>query len=428
MGGMRRSHRGASALVLASILVTAACSGDDEEWTTTSAPAPTATETPGTAPAVTEPPATAAPATDPPATDPPAATAPTVPASEPLVFDFAEVDALVDEFLAEQGLNGVGLAVVHEEYGVVHERYWGEFDADRVSLVASSSKMVSAGVLARLADDGLLDLDAPVAENLDGIADWGAGNPEITPAQLVSNSSGLVGLLQDPGYGPYVCQFLPGGTLQDCGAQIFTTPDDDADVIPPDTEYRYGGGQWQVAGALAEAVSGRSWAELVEEIYVEPCGLETLGYNNHFTQLGPGGFAYPTDFDGDPSILAPTDNPNLEGGMYTNVRDYAALLLMHLRDGWCGENRVLSTEALARLHADRTGEVYGSDTGYGMGWWVDRATGRLTDPGAYGAVAWLDLADGHGGFLVIEADAGTGSAFAATLYEPVADAIAAAEG
>jgi hypothetical protein len=101
---------------------------------------------------------------------------------------------------------------------------------------------------------------------------------------------------------------------------------------------------------------------------------------------------------------------------------------MHLRDGRCGENRVLSTEALARLHADRTGEVYGSDTGYGMGWWVDRATGRLTDPGAYGAVAWLDLADGHGGFLVIEADAGTGSAFAATLYEPVADAIAAAEG
>ena len=77
---------------------------------------------------------------------------------------------------------------------MVHEQYWGEFGPDRVSLVASSSKMIAAGVLLALADDGLLDLDAPVAD----VADWGSGNPAITPAQLVSNSSGLVGLGPEP--------------------------------------------------------------------------------------------------------------------------------------------------------------------------------------------------------------------------------------
>ena len=70
-------------------------------------------------------------------------------------------------------------------------------------------KTNTAGVLLRLQDDGLLDMDAPVAD----VADWGAGNPSITPAQLVSSSSGLVGLLPNPAYGPYLCQFLVAGTL-----------------------------------------------------------------------------------------------------------------------------------------------------------------------------------------------------------------------
>ena len=56
----------------------------------------------------------------------------------------------------------------------------GRLHADRVSLLASSSKMITAGVLLHLADDGLLDMDAPVAD----VVDWGAGNPTITPAQL----------------------------------------------------------------------------------------------------------------------------------------------------------------------------------------------------------------------------------------------------
>lgn len=338
-------------------------------------------------------------------------------------FDLSAVDEIVAAFVEERDLNGAGLAIVHRDHGIVHEAYWGVFDADRISLVASSSKMVTAGVLARLHDDDLLDLDAPVAEALEGLAEWGAARPDITPAQLLSNSSGLVGLGPDPGYAPYVCQFLPVGTLQDCAAQIFTTTDDADDVVPPDTEFRYGGGQWQVAGGVAEVVAGRSWAELIDEIYVEPCGLVGFGYNNHFTQFQPGGFLYPSGFDGDLDRLAPTDNPNMEGGLYTTVPDYARLLLMHLQDGRCEGGQVLSTDALARLHADRTGEVYGSDEPYGLGWWVDRTTGRLTDPGAYGSVAWLDLDSGHGGFLVVEALSVVGNLLADELFDPIAEAL-----
>ncbi|HEU4841383.1 MAG TPA: serine hydrolase [Ilumatobacteraceae bacterium] len=340
-------------------------------------------------------------------------------------YDFSAVTPIVQAFVDAHGLAGAGLVVVDRDDGVVHEDYWGAFGPDRISLVASSSKMITAGVLLRLQDDGLLDIDAPVA----AVAPWGAGNPAITPAQLVSNSSGLVGLLPNPGYEPYRCQFLPAGTLQECASAIFTTPADDADVIAPDTQFRYGGAQWQVAGAVAEVASGKPWAQLIDEIYVQPCGLRTLAYNNHFAQLGPGGFEYPVAFGGDPSTLQPTSNPNMEGGAYVTPGDYAALLLMHLRGGRCGDEQVLSQAALDRLHTDRLGAAYGGDAGggagYGMGWWVDRASGRISDPGAYGSVPWLDLADGYGAYLVIESDTATGLALAGQLYGVIDAAIAA---
>ena len=351
-------------------------------------------------------------------------------------YDFAAVAPIVEEFIDANDLNGAGLVVVDAEDGVVYEDYWGEFDADRISLIASSSKMISAGVLLNLADQGLLDIDAPVAD----VAPWGAGNPDITPAQLISNSSGLVGLLPEPAYSPYLCQYVAVNiTLQGCAEAIFTTDADDDQVIPPDTEFRYGGAQWQVAGAVAESASGKSWAELVDEIYVQPCGLETLGYNNHFTQLGPVSFSYPTAFGGDPATLQPTENPNMEGGVYIAPPDYAKLLLMHLRDGRCGDTQVLSPEALERLHSDRIGPAYGGsasagagaaggqvDQGYGMGWWVNRSNGQITDPGAYGSVPWLDLEDGYGAYLVIEDESQNGVALYAMLAEAVDAAVNAA--
>ena len=433
--------------ILAGLLVLAACgseaSGGDRASgaTTTTVAAPTeATEAPAssTTEEPTVPPTTVEAAPE--ATTTSTTTTTSVPAEpaepptttvepEPAVatYDFTAISPIVQDFIDEKGLNGAGLIVVQRDDGVVHHEHWGEFGPERISLIASSSKMVVAGVLMRLHDDGLLDIDAPVAD----VAGWGAGNPEVTPAQLISNSSGLVGLLPNPAYGPYVCQFLPIGTLQTCAEQVFTTTDDDADIVPPDTEFRYGGAQWQVAGAVAEVASGKSWATLIDEVYVQPCGLDVLAFNNPFTQLEGEPYRYPASFDSDPSTLMPTDNPNLEAGAYVTTGDYGALLLMHLRDGMCGDNRVLSAESLDRMHSDRIMAAYGSDvwgSGYGMGWWVDRENGRITDGGLYGTVPWLDLEDGYGAYLVVEADSQTGNALAGLLYEVVEEAVAGRSG
>jgi len=418
------SVRHVVSFVTVAAVLAAGCSGSESTEDTAAASAESTTSTPEAT--VTDPPATEPVTTDPVVSEPVETDPPPEPeitaAAERAPYDFSAIGPIVDAFVAEQGLNGAGLIVVDQEDGVVHEEYWGEFGADRISMIASSSKMISAAVLMRLDDDGLLDVDAPVAD----VVEWGAGNPTVTPAQLISNSSGLIGLQDGFGYESYLCQFIPAGTLQQCAEQIFTTSDDDAEVIPPDTEFRYGGAQWTIAGAVAEAASGQSWAQLVDELIAAPCGLESLGYNI------PTGFEYPASFDGDPSTLPPTNNPNPEGGAYVTAPDYAQLMLMQLRGGMCGDERVVSSDAIDRMHADHVAEVYDGDagddptSGYGMGWWVDRESGRISDEGAYGTVPWLDLEDGFGAYLVVEKTSPVGSSLAAQLYEPVEAAVLAA--
>lgn len=78
--------------------------------------------------------------------------------------DFGAIGPIVEAHIAESELNGAGLVVVDREEGIVHEQYWGDFGPDRISLIASSTKMITAGVLLHLDDAGLLDVDAPVAE------------------------------------------------------------------------------------------------------------------------------------------------------------------------------------------------------------------------------------------------------------------------
>ncbi|HQV58108.1 MAG TPA: serine hydrolase domain-containing protein [Ilumatobacteraceae bacterium] len=333
---------------------------------------------------------------------------------------------MVQAKIDEHRLNGAGLVVVQRDHGVVYEHYWGEFSADRISLVASASKMVTAGVLMHLNDAGLIDVDKPVA----AYVPWGSANPAITTAQLISNTSGLIGLFGDGLPDAYRCQYIPQGTMQDCAASIFSTPDDDPSVAAPDTVFRYGGAQWQVAGAVAEAVSGKPWATLIEQIYTVPCALPTLAYNSPFAQLKGNGTSYPSGFDGDPSVLQPTNNPNMEGGAYATTADYAKLLMMYLNGGKCGDTQVLSERSIERMTSARivtkpdgtTGPV-GSE--YGMGWWINADTQRVVDPGMYGAVPWLSLANGYGGYLIVEDTAAVGMEIVGQVDGPIRAAIAA---
>ena len=329
-----------------------------------------------------------------------------------LEVDFSAFDAEVEDILAEHGLEGASVAIVHRDAGQVHERAYGTWDVDRRSMLASASKILSAGVLAHLHDEGLVDLDAPISTY---VSDWGQRAHDYNPslAQLLSNSSGMPGLLDNPAYPPYLCMLSDRTTLGDCGQSIYTASDAQV-TVPPDTEYRYGGAQWQLAGAIAENVSGSLWSTLVNDLYVEPCQLEGLAYGNPYGEyvedlVESRSAAYPADG----FALEPSANPNIEGGAYTAAGDYGQLLLMHLRGGECPGGRVLSEAMVERMQEDRIlewggeaslGDLEYSLEGYGLGWWHDRdKPGLIADPGVWSTTPWLDLPRGYGAIVQVEA-------------------------
>jgi CubicO group peptidase (beta-lactamase class C family) len=325
-------------------------------------------------------------------------------------FDFSALDAEVEAILSEAGLEGAAIAIVHREAGTIHERAYGTWTVDRRAYIASASKMLSAGVLVHLADESLLDLDAPISEI---VGDWGdREHHDPTLAQILSNSSGMLSLVDNPAYPPYLCMLSNRTTLEACGRDIYTARDQWV-TTAPDTEYRYGGAPWQLAGAIAEDVSGERWSTLIDELYVQPCELDGLVFGNPYAE-------YATELveSRDPSYppgglpLEPSDNPNIEGGAYTSAGDYGRLLLMHLRGGVCPGGRVLTEAAVARMRQDRIAEWGGTASlgdfeygyeGYGFGWWLDRdVPGLASDPGIWGTTPWLDEPRGYGGIILVE--------------------------
>ncbi|MDZ7785437.1 MAG: serine hydrolase domain-containing protein [Halioglobus sp.] len=324
------------------------------------------------------------------------------PAPPPVPDNFNAADASLEDFVATHpGFNGASLVVVDRQRGVVHRHFVGDYTPETVVLLASTSKVPSASLLVALAEDDD-NVDFEMDRVIDQYLPWQGVWTGRTAEQLVSNTSGMPGLAHISGYEDHMCQYVPSGQLRECGRTIYQTPLDHLTSYPPGTHFEYGGSQWQLAGALAEVVGGATWNQLFDQYIGEPCELEVFEYGNPLA-----GFA---SWTGDPDSLVGRANPNIEGGAITNQSDYAKILLMHLNDGLCGERQVLSAQGAAAMREDRawaTGSVPGESPGYGMGWWVVPADAGMEpnlfiDPGAFGAVAWIDTRRGYGGFMAIQ--------------------------
>ena len=137
------------------------------------------------------------------------------------------------------------------------------------------------------------------------------------------------------------------------------------------------------------------WNQLVDRYLGEPCDLEVFTFGNMWQDL--------TRWEGSPDSLLGTQNPNVEGGAITNLADYAKLLQVHLNGGYCGATRVLSEEAVATMQVDLGGVVESGPVPYGMGWWISTEhPGVFDDPGAFGAISFIDAGRGIGAYVAID--------------------------
>lgn len=309
-----------------------------------------------------------------------------------VVYDFSALDAAMQQFIdSSSTFDGISYTLVDKDDGAVHEAAFGDHDLDIIVMLASTSKMPSVSLLMALDDDESLqfDVERPIEEYLP----WQGVYGDRTTVELVSNTSGIPGLSGIPEYGAHLCQFSADISLQECGEVLYTV--EVPGTIAPGIAFDYGGTQWHLSGLVAEHVTNSTWNQAFDQYIGQPCELEVFSYGNPWSDL--------SSFTGSPDSLIGKQNAHIEGGAISNMQDYAKILLMHLRDGYCGDTQVMSNESIEFVRENRSGD-FGPD--YGMGWWIvpgDEENATIYyDPGAFGAISWIDAQRGIGGYVAID--------------------------
>ena len=176
----------------------------------------------------------------------------------------ADSEALIDAVLAADAPGCAAAAAVDGDVVWSYERGLADVDrsaaikADTRFNIGSVSKQFTALSALSLADDGLIDLDAPVSEYLDGLPAW---SDEATVLDLMGHSAGII----DPSHS--VEEEVTRDVLFD-------------DLVTDQTTYRggddflYSNTGYMLLGMIIEEVTGDSLATWMRTHVFEPAGVD----------------------------------------------------------------------------------------------------------------------------------------------------------
>ncbi len=279
----------------------------------------------------------------------------------------------------ELGVPGAAWVVVIDGEVVQRETY-GQRDVERglpvtpdsMFYIASTTKTYLATLLALLAEQGKVDLDAPVKRYLPRfqLADAEA-TAAITVRDLLCHRPGL-------NCGPIVFLDAYTGEITEDRYYHFLSE------VEPSGQVEYTNVHFTLAGRVVEAVSGRPWRDALDELVFTPLGMErTTGYATWM--YAEPDVAFPTLSSSTSFKLSPvrkTDEVmHAAGGLGTSIDDLARWVAFHLGRGELGGRRLLSEKAAAGMLelqgtlAEPDGELRHM-LGFGLGWQVGTYRGH----------------------------------------------------
>ncbi|MEV0645119.1 serine hydrolase domain-containing protein [Phytomonospora sp. NPDC050363] len=288
-------------------------------------------------------------------------------------FDTARWQARFDELRAANKVPGASLAIlvdgeIHElASGVLHRGTGVEATTDSLFQVGSITKVHTATLVMRLADEGRLDVDAPVRAVLPdfAVADEKA-SATITVRQLLSHTSGLT------------CDFTHDtGRGDDCLAKYVEAAREVALDLEPGTGSSYSSVGYNVLGRIVEVLTGLTWDQALQDLLCAPLGLaHTVSLPEDVLRFraSMGHLAGP---DGEPEP-APSWNPlprssaPYGGQLCSTAADLVRLTRMHLDGGVAADGtRVMSAAATERMRervVDSPDKWTVFADGWGLGW------------------------------------------------------------
>ncbi|WP_209559804.1 serine hydrolase [Frigoribacterium sp. PvP032] len=213
---------------------------------------------------------------------------------------------------------------------------------DTLFRIGSVSKVVSATAIMQLVEAGKLDLDADVQQYLDFDLDTPEG--AITLRHLLTHTAGfeevIAGLIGTP------------GSEQTLREAVTTAPP--AQVYEPGTTPAYSNYGATLAGYVAERVSGKPFAELVQEQVLERAGMTSSTFEQPLPEDLQARLAKGYPDDSAPSVPTEVVNAAPAGAMSATATDMARFMLAHLGD-LPAEQSLLEPATLDEMHRPALG-------------------------------------------------------------------------
>lgn len=224
--------------------------------------------------------------------------------------------------------------------------------------IGSLTKQFTAAAILKLQEQGLLNVQDPVAKYL---PDYPRGN-EITIHQLLIHTAGI------PNYErrqdlPQVVQSPI--SLDDLIDTFSNQPLD----FPPGQQYRYSSSGYVVLTKIIEIVSGQLYADYLEDQILIPANMANSGYDYLSPDLPNPAVGYHLTPGGPrPAILTDSSWPTGAGALFSTVGD------LYRWDRALYEDDVLSAASRDAFFTPWTDTGQGAD--YGYGWDIGTTAGR----------------------------------------------------
>jgi CubicO group peptidase (beta-lactamase class C family) len=245
--------------------------------------------------------------------------------------------------------------------------------------IASCSKWYSAALVMSFVDEGELQLTDSVGKYLPLLSQHGKGN--ITISQCLSHLTGI----KSASLKESLEEMRDISSMDEAIGKIAALPMEGE----PGKVFRYSNTGLQIAGAVLEKISGKSFETLFAERIARPLNMK-------HTDFGKGKLALPA------------------GGAFSTADDYTNFLVMIMNKGMFDQKRILSENSIAEMQVNRvTGDVKvayapaeAGNFGYGFGEWVmetstvTHLSRTLTSPGLFGSFPWVDNEKKYCGFLL----------------------------
>lgn len=180
------------------------------------------------------------------------------------------LDGQVPEILSEHGVPGAAVGVLAagettlRGYGITNTAHPLPVDPDTIFQVGSISKTLLGSVIGRLADRGQVDLGEPVAPMFPGTGI----DQRITLRHLMTHTSGIdaQNMIADA---PNLLADHADDSIQASLPHFVHRPL----LFAPGTDYSYSGPGIMVAAAMVERVTGRHYADVLQDEVLDPAGM-----------------------------------------------------------------------------------------------------------------------------------------------------------